>query len=79
MIKKVTSLAELRHLAESDPTYAELAMVSARNLGGDPGDVAVALWWLGVNTLETGEAGVLDEVNFCRDLVSSPKRVGRRT
>ena len=69
-IQKVTSLNDLYNRAASDPIYLELAILGARNLGG--GNITTldqARNWLNTNAMETDEAGVVDEVNFCRDLV----------
>jgi hypothetical protein len=67
---KVKSLGELRQKAGNDPRYLQLALLSARNLGGHPIDTLdQAMSWLNVNAMETDEAGVVGEVNFCRDLV----------
>ena len=71
LIPKVKYLNELRNLAESDPRYQELAMISASNLGGSPKDLDGAMNWLFTNALETDEEGVIGEINFCRDLVKS--------
>lgn len=89
LLAKVRSLGDLRQRAASDPRYARLAIVAAENLGGrvrqgrhldDPTstDYALALsdamTWLRVNANETGdERGVVEEVNFVRDLVDVPK------
>ena len=71
LIPKVQSLNELYRLAHSDPRYNKLAMVSASNLGGDIRVFGDAVMWLNCNAAESplGERGVVDEVNFCRDLV----------
>jgi hypothetical protein len=67
---KVTSLGDLRQKAGTDPRYLQLALVSARNLGGHPIDTLdQAMTWLFLNASETDENGVVGEVNFCRDLV----------
>ena len=73
LIKKVTSLCELRMLAVTDEKYHQLLMISASNLGGDPKNASEAYQTLIDNaSCETdgcSEEGVVDEVNFCRDLV----------
>ena len=69
-IAKVGSLAELRMLAEGDLRYERLAIVAARNLGGVAERLEAAMRWLYLNAQETTEQGVVDEVNFCRDLVA---------
>lgn len=70
LIPKVTSLADLRVRAGADPRYRELAVISSHNLGGPGGDsLDEAMGWLRTNAAETSERGVVDEVNFCRDLV----------
>lgn len=69
-IPKVRSLVELRSLAKSDRRYRNLAIIAAQNLGGDvkDDDLDGALRWLELNASETSEKGVVDEVNFVRDL-----------
>ena len=70
LIGKVTSIADLFNRAATDPQYAQLAMISAANLGGNCKDLASARQWLNCNAMESGsEQGVVDEINFCRDLV----------
>lgn len=69
-LKKIHSLSELRQLAFSDENYKKLALAAADNLGGNSrGDLNRAMQWLNTNADETDEQGVIDEVNFCRDLV----------
>lgn len=68
-LKPVKSLSDLRFLARDNPAYEKLAIIASRNLGGSSDDLAGALRWLEVNAIETGESGVVDEINFCRDLV----------
>lgn len=81
-IPKIQSLRELEIRAATDKRYERLAIVSASNLGGDfnrksPQVFQLAMHWLRMNAVETwsetggGEEGVVDEVNFCRDLVVS--------
>lgn len=67
---KVRSLGELRSLAKQDRRYRILAIIAARNLGGDvkDDDLDGALRWLELNAAETSEKGVVDEANFVRDL-----------
>lgn len=67
---KVKSLHELRRLASVDPRYLQLALTGARNLGGHPiNTLDQAMQWLYTNAAETDEHGVVEEVNFCRDLI----------
>lgn len=69
-MRKIKSLAELRQLAKDNPRYDALAVVASRNLGGPSESLESALRWLELNAAETGsEFGVVDEVNFVRDLV----------
>jgi len=81
LIPKVTSLGELQRLGLADERYAELAVKAAQNLGAS-GDRATtfdgAMQWLRTNAQETSEVGVVDEVNFCRDLVVRVMRRLRR-
>lgn len=65
----VTSLADLRQRAQTDPRYKELILVAARNLGGSGASVEDAYRVLSNNANETSEEGVVDEINFVRDIV----------
>lgn len=68
-LPKVTSLGDLRQKAAQDARYVQLAIVSANNLGGNAQTFDAAMRWLELNASEGGsEDGVIDEVNFCRDL-----------
>lgn len=70
LVPEIRSLAELRKLAERDARYEWLACVASSNLGGPPNATPKqALRWLYLNADETSERGVVDEVNFCRDLI----------
>ncbi len=69
LISKVFSIGDLRQRAAKDPRYLQLAMISASNLGGSPKSLDDAIDWLSTNAMETEEDGVVDEINFCRDLV----------
>lgn len=69
-LKKVKSLGELRNLAASDERYAKLLHAASENLGGRIGDTLEGAYRNLINNAnETDEDGVVDEVNFCRDLV----------
>lgn len=70
-VPSVSSLAQLKALARSSARYAKLAIVSAKNIGGDvvDGDVDGAIRWLTLNAHEVGETAVVGEVNHCRSLV----------
>lgn len=78
-MKAVRSLYELRNMAKEDGRYAQLAVIGARNLGGNikDGDVdrAIDFLWEQAEAAEMegltddGEAGVVGEVNYCRDMV----------
>jgi hypothetical protein len=69
LMPKVRSLAELRNLAETDERYKKLMIVSASNLGQPNANEQVAYESLENCVMETDEQGVVDEINFCRDLV----------
>lgn len=72
LIPKVETLAELRSKAYTNPQYAKLLCVAASNLGGGPAvrtNLVAAYQWLCQNAAEAGESGVVDEVNYCRDLI----------
>jgi hypothetical protein len=73
LIPKVTSLMDLRNKASDNPLYAQLAILGAQNLGGDIKNLNQAFDWLNTNAMETDEQGVVDEVNFMRDLVKPGK------
>lgn len=65
-IRPVTSLADLSLLASSYPSYEQLAITSAKNLGGYATTLREAMNVLHMNAMETGsEEGVVDEINFC--------------
>lgn len=66
----IHSLAHLRSMAFRNEAYKRLALAAAENLGGNPrGDLNKAMEWLNTNADETDEQGVVEEINFCRDLV----------
>lgn len=69
LIPAVSSIADLRMKARTDPRYAKLAMVAASNLGGQSETLDGALRTLELNAAETDEDGVVGEINYCRDLV----------
>jgi len=69
-LKPVKSLGELYNKAQDDPAYADLLFAASDNLGGHSADLYECYRWLITNAQETGdEDGVVDEVNFCIDLV----------
>ncbi len=70
LIHPVSSLMDLRSRARSNPLYEKLAKIAASNLGGPSSTLDEALRWLNMNAMETDEKGVVDEVNFVRDLVN---------
>ena len=77
-IKKITSLNDLRIKCSDDPQkekYQQLAIIASDNLGG-PANPTLdqAFHWFDVNVMETdpegsSDKGVVDEINFCLDLV----------
>ena len=69
LIPKVTSLADLRYKAVSDAKYRKLLFLASANLGGPNKGENECYNWLMTNAMETDEEGVVEEVNFCRDLV----------
>ena len=74
LIPKFTSLADLRQRAAKDARYASLAVIAACNLGAvtlQSSMTDLALSYLRISAMESSEAGVVEEVNFCRDLVPS--------
>ena len=46
-----------------------LKMLAASNLGGDPKNIEDAIRTLIDNANETDEDGIVNEINFCIDLV----------
>lgn len=68
LIGKVSSIADLKWKAKNDPRYAKLAMIAANSLGGNAQTLDQAFRTLELNALETDEASVVGEINFCRDL-----------
>jgi len=69
LIPAVRSLHELRSLALKDDRYRKLALVAASNLGGDGKELDESMQWLFQNALETDPDMIVDEINFCRDLI----------
>lgn len=70
----VKSISELYNLAKDDQYYEQLALLSAKNLGGHPiENLDQAIEWLRTNAIESDEEGVVDEINFCRKLVKKIK------
>lgn len=66
---KIKSINELESLAQTDKWYENLALTASENLGGGTRDLKQSLQWLRTNAMETDEKGVVNEINFCRDLV----------
>ena len=71
---------ELNYLAQNDERYAKLLVISSLNLGGDGSKDDISKQSLRnhyqnlINNAQaepgvTSEEGVVDEVNFCRELV----------
>jgi hypothetical protein len=73
-LEPVGSLAELGANAATNPRYAQLALIAARNLGGGVFErVQDAIEWLEMNAAECeleefGEGDVVDEINALRDI-----------
>lgn len=69
-LNKINSLSELRRLSKTNDLYKKLLLISASNLGSNHGgDADKAYRCLEINAMETSEEGVIEEVNFCLDLV----------
>ena len=68
-IQKVASIGDLFLRALTDERYANLALISASNLGGEGKTLSEARRWLELNASEGTEEGVVQEINHCRDLV----------
>ena len=70
LLTAVRSISELHMLAQKSEVYKQLALIASSNLGGIPTtNLEKAINWLRINADETDESGVVDEINFCRDLV----------
>lgn len=69
MLPSVHSILDLRTRALRNPDYKKLAISAANNLGGDCKTLDEAIRWLNINADETDERGVVEEINFCRDLI----------
>lgn len=65
----IHSIAELAAKANTDPRYATLAARASANLGGPLRPLSQTIQWLYTNAMETDEEGVVEEINFCLDLV----------
>jgi hypothetical protein len=48
------------------------------NLGGSVRDCSGAMRWLQLNAQETDERGVVEEINFCRDLIDDVSKGSAR-
>jgi hypothetical protein len=70
-LKKIKTINELAYLARTNKSYEQLAIVAASNLGGGKLTLNGAIDWLNTNAMETDESGVVDEINFCRNLVEA--------
>jgi len=69
LVSKISSINDLYNRAIKDARYLKLALRSASNLGGSPRTLLQAIDWLKTNAMGTDEQGVVEEINFCRDLV----------
>lgn len=70
-MKKVTSFSDLRAKAATDPRYNKLGILAAGNLGHQPRNFTDAMNSLQMEAMESGlgEEGIVDEINFCIDMV----------
>ena len=72
-LPKIISINDLYWKCKESPDcekYQQLAIVSARNLGGtNKLNVDQAIDWLKTNAMETDEEGTVEEINFCIPLV----------
>ena len=66
---KIKSINELETLAQTDKWYENLALTASENLGGGTRNLKQSIQWLRTNAMETSEEGVVNEINFCRNLV----------
>jgi hypothetical protein len=71
-LSKVNSISDLFWRAKTDSRYAQLALISASNLGGIGKTLKEAYQTLCDNASAgdgCSEEDVVDEINFCRKLV----------
>ena len=72
ILPKIEYLGELRKLATTDGPfkgrYERLAMIAASNLGQPCRSVGESIRSLNNMANETNEDGVVDEINFVRDI-----------
>jgi len=72
-MNKVKSIGDLEHKCnngDQQEQYTKLAKCAAENLGSNyPDTTENHFKWLYMNAMETSEEGVVDEINFCLDLV----------
>jgi hypothetical protein len=69
-MRPVKHLNDLFNLANRDKRYEKLLIISAQNLGGRINSPQDAASFLEMQANAMGEEeGVVDEVNFCIDLV----------
>lgn len=63
-LEPVTSYQDLIDKAYSDPEYADLAIRTAAELGGEAEDLDSALRWLGEYRDQMTEEGLVAELNY---------------
>ena len=66
---KVSSLIDLANKARNNAAYQQLAIVAANNLGGNATTLNSALSYLQLQAADASEDGVVDEINFCSELI----------
>ena len=70
--KLIPKIRYLLNLKSGKPEHTQLCHIAAKNLGLSKENPTFeeSYQWLYLNALESGsEQGVVDEVNFCRDLL----------
>ena len=69
-LQQIVSINDLQCKAKEDPKYEQLAIIAARNLGAPTADYPNAIVYLSLSANESqDEQGVVDEINFCLDLI----------
>ena len=75
MLPKVTSLFDLFNKARTNKLYERLAIITAKNFGGDVVTFEDAKEYLSRLAKNDGDcSGVVREANFCRDIIDSNLR-----
>lgn len=68
-LEYITGLFDLRKKMQTDPRYAQLAVIAAQNAGSDCEDADDAISILRSHAEELGEKVVVSDINFVREWV----------